>query len=299
MDAVEIDRELDELQGKIEQLRALYEQYFMGFERMEPLAQRKDVERRVKILRREQLRNTAQRFKLNTLVQRINTMQQHWVRVVREIENGTYRRDVIRAAARFGEGALAILGQKKPRDVAAAIAKAEARRSLEDTVELAADDLIDDDAPTPPMLETPRPQAPPLTRGETRPVLSGGLGQGDLPVVGAIGSRPWPVAPPVPSRGAVPPPVQRAAAFGELDLDLSEEPFPRGALADQRIRQIYAQYVETKRSTQESIAGVTFERVAASLRAQADRLKSVHPNKSVDYEVVVKDGKTHLRPVLR
>ena len=115
MDAAEIDRELGELEGKIEHLRALYEQYFMGFDRMEPLVHRRDVERRVGALRREQLRNTAQRFKFNTIVQRFNTMQQHWARVVREMENGTYRRDVIRAAARFGDGALTALGKKKTR----------------------------------------------------------------------------------------------------------------------------------------------------------------------------------------
>ena len=68
---------------------------------------------------------------------------------------------------------------------------------------------------------------------------------------------------------------------------------------DQRIRQIYAKYVEAKRSTQESTAGVTFEKLATSLRAQAEKLKSAHPSKSIDYEVVVKDGKTHLKPVLR
>jgi hypothetical protein len=395
MDASEIDRELDELQSKTELLRALYEQYFMGFERTEPLAQRKDVERRVKNLRRAELRNTAQRFKLNTLVQRFNTMQQHWTRVVREIENGTYRRDVIRAAARFGEGALTVLGQKKTRGVAAAIAKAQAGRSVEGTFELAAADLIEDedDAPTPPKLGAPPPNprsglptmgAPPPNPRSGLPPTSG-LGQGDLPVVGpppqqreaAFGeidldfdappARPAPAAKPLlplapPPRAAPPvqvkppavnvPPKPPAApalsgGFGVLDLHLQEdEPFgalpPRPAvpsspispgsgirpgsvpspgsmlhppalrpppvasppavareLPDQRLRQIYAQYVATKRSTQESTAGVTFEKLAASLRAQADKLKSAHPNKSVDYEVVVKDGKTHLKPVLK
>ena len=74
---------------------------------------------------------------------------------------------------------------------------------------------------------------------------------------------------------------------------------PSGELADQRIRQIYAKYVETKRSTQESTAGITYDKLAQSLRAQAERLRSAHPSKTVDYEVVVKDGKTHLKPVLR
>ena len=72
-----------------------------------------------------------------------------------------------------------------------------------------------------------------------------------------------------------------------------------GGLPDQRIRQIYAKYVETRRTTQESTAGITFEKLAASLRAQADKLRSAHPSRSVDYEVVVKDGKTHHKPVLR
>ncbi len=70
-------------------------------------------------------------------------------------------------------------------------------------------------------------------------------------------------------------------------------------LNEQRIRQIYSKYVETKRSTNESTAGVTYDKLAESLRAQARKLKSVHPAKTVDYEVVVKDGKTQLKPVLR
>jgi hypothetical protein len=407
MDASEIDQELEALGSKAEQLRALYEQYFMGIERIEPLVMRKDVERRVRVLRREQLRNTAQRFKFNTLVQRFNTMSTHWARVVREIENGTYRRDVLRAAARFGEGALTALGKKKTKELIAAVASAQQKRPADDAFELEAEDLIEEDdetdAPTPPRLAVtmgaPLGAAPSSALSTPTPA---GLGQGDLPVVGTfqpvtLGETPKPTLP-----QAAPPPKQVAglrwggsaplanaatpvrpaaevtrrvadlaaqlgasrsapgraggAGFGELDLDFDEPPAgrstvdappprsvpapvaskppgtpaasppanrsvtaarppalsnapagrdgghpqPPGAeLPDQRIRQIYAKYVETKRSTQESTAGVTFEKLASSLRAQADKLKSAHPNKSIDYEVVVKDGKTHLKPVLR
>jgi hypothetical protein len=65
------------------------------------------------------------------------------------------------------------------------------------------------------------------------------------------------------------------------------------------MRQIYSKYVETKRAANESTAGVTYERLAESLRAQADKLRASHPTKSVDYEVVTKDGKTMLKPILR
>src|SRR5262249_45699394 len=71
-------------------------------------------DRRVWVLRREQIRNTGMRFKFQMLVQRLNTFQQYWQRVAREIENGTYRRDVIRAAQRFGEkDALTLFGKKR------------------------------------------------------------------------------------------------------------------------------------------------------------------------------------------
>jgi len=113
MDFKEVDQALEELESRIERLKALYEQYFMGIEKLEPLVPRKDVDRRIQILRREQVRNTAQRFKFNTLVQRYNSFQQYWARVAREIENGTYHRDVARAAARFGaKDALMIFGKK-------------------------------------------------------------------------------------------------------------------------------------------------------------------------------------------
>src|SRR5829696_6048895 len=102
MDSAEIERELEELESRVDRLRALYEQYFMGLEKLEPQIPRKDVERRIWVLRREQIRNTGLRFKFQMLIQRYNTFQQYWGRVTREIENGTYRRDVLRAANRFG-----------------------------------------------------------------------------------------------------------------------------------------------------------------------------------------------------
>ena len=63
MEAVEIAALIEELEDRVERLRALYEQYFMGIERIEPLIPRKDVDRRLWLLRREQIRNTGMRFR--------------------------------------------------------------------------------------------------------------------------------------------------------------------------------------------------------------------------------------------
>ncbi|MEZ4300855.1 MAG: hypothetical protein R3B70_38330 [Polyangiaceae bacterium] len=114
MDSSQIEHELEDLEGRLERLRSLYEQYFLGMEKVEPMVLRKDVDRRLWVLRREQIRNTGLRFKFQMLIQRYNTYQQYWTRVVREIENGTYRRDVIKVAQRFGEkAAITIAGKRR------------------------------------------------------------------------------------------------------------------------------------------------------------------------------------------
>jgi hypothetical protein len=110
----ELDLAIEELESRLERLRALYEQYFLGFEKVEPAVARKDVDRRIYVLRREKIRNTGKRFKLQTLIQRYNTFQQYWQRVCREIENGTYRRLLQRAERKFGpDDLLTIAAQRR------------------------------------------------------------------------------------------------------------------------------------------------------------------------------------------
>src|SRR4051812_23222366 len=100
----------------------------MGIERIEPLILRKDVDRRLWMLRREQIRNTGLRFKLQTTVQRYNSYQQYWARICREIENGTYQRDVKRAADKFGDAAASTaLGRRRQKMFERGLARKEER----------------------------------------------------------------------------------------------------------------------------------------------------------------------------
>lgn len=146
MEFKEVDQFLEDLEGRIERLKALYEQYFMGIEKLEPLVPRKDVDRRIQIMRREQVRNTAQRFKFQTLVQRYNSFQQYWARVAREIENGTYHRDVARAAARFGaKDALTIFGKKQAEKYQRLVANQEARKARRTTTHAIDEEMLADD----------------------------------------------------------------------------------------------------------------------------------------------------------
>ncbi|MCC7541644.1 MAG: hypothetical protein IT379_35830 [Deltaproteobacteria bacterium] len=86
-------------------MRASYDQYFMGLERLVPSDARRDVDRRIRVLRTENIRNTATRFRFQQLVQRFVTYTGYWDRVTRQIEEGTFKRDVDRARRRSGAAA--------------------------------------------------------------------------------------------------------------------------------------------------------------------------------------------------
>ncbi|MEO7096964.1 MAG: hypothetical protein ABI175_27140, partial [Polyangiales bacterium] len=116
MDADEVAALVDELDLRVERLRVLYDQYFMGIEKIPPEVLKKDVERRMWVLRREKIRNTGTRFRFQQVTQRLNTFQSYWMRICREIENGTYKRDVMRAKKRFGNAPAAQSGVVKKED---------------------------------------------------------------------------------------------------------------------------------------------------------------------------------------
>ena len=69
---------------------------------------------------------------------------------------------------------------------------------------------------------------------------------------------------------------------------------------EERTRQLYSQYVETRRKQNEPTNAITYESLASTLKESTQRLKEKHgAHKAVDFEVVVKDGKTILRPIVK
>lgn len=105
---------LAELAIKIERLKTLYEQYFMGIEKMEPQVARKEVTRAMLILQQQYIRNTALRFKFNTMLQKWNIYLTYWNRILREIENGTYTRHLAKARRKAEQQ-----GRELPQEIAA------------------------------------------------------------------------------------------------------------------------------------------------------------------------------------
>ncbi len=96
----EYDAWLSEVSGRLDRLKAKYEQYFQGIERTPPGDERDKLARVVRDLRRAQPNNTALKFRYQTLKQRWVTLGTYWDRITRQIEEGTYYRDVQRARRR-------------------------------------------------------------------------------------------------------------------------------------------------------------------------------------------------------
>jgi hypothetical protein len=87
---------IDDVERTIERVRGLYEAHFLGIERRPPEVQRLELQRKLAEVRRVPVSNTALKFRLDTLVQRVTVLATYWTRTMREIELGTYRRDVFK-----------------------------------------------------------------------------------------------------------------------------------------------------------------------------------------------------------
>jgi hypothetical protein len=82
----------------------------------------------------------------------------------------------------------------------------------------------------------------------------------------------------------------------------SQPPKPAGAgggagLSDEKLKAVYDAYVTAKRRNQEDTSKMNFESVAANLRKQVPELLKQHGAKSVEFKVVIKDGKATLKAV--
>ena len=168
-DKVDIEEVLDHIDKTLDRTKVLYEQYFLGMQKQPPAQLHTDVERRLRELQQLNIRNTGLRYRFATLQQKFGSYNSYWRRTVRQIENGTY----IRNLAKISRNA-ALTGEDVPEEILAAMPKrmrdqvkrdreqalAMKRRRAEDAVDLDVGDLDDDSAVInnlPPKITRPPP----------------------------------------------------------------------------------------------------------------------------------------------
>lgn len=93
MEAIEAIRLLE---NKLSELKAAYDKYFSGIEKIEPTGLRNEVQRIVRRMSTLPITNTAVKFKRDNLIAQYNSYSQYWNKTLRQIEDGTYSRDLFK-----------------------------------------------------------------------------------------------------------------------------------------------------------------------------------------------------------
>jgi hypothetical protein len=98
-----IEARLGEMEKKMDRLRSLYESFFMGMERIPPDTLRREVNRMMLEMQQVVIGSASLRFRFQALSQKWVLQTTYWNRTLREIEAGTYRRDVARTQRHLAE----------------------------------------------------------------------------------------------------------------------------------------------------------------------------------------------------
>ena len=88
------------LEHKLNQLRLDYERYFLGTRPREPHMLRAEIQKAMVIYANTAIKNTAQRFKFNSINSRYQAFKRQWDNILRQMEAGTYKRDIFKANMR-------------------------------------------------------------------------------------------------------------------------------------------------------------------------------------------------------
>ncbi len=95
-----IDIELDRFESNLASLKILYEQYFVDVLPLPPDKEHKEIKKMARLLLKAPFKNSANRFRLRSLIQRFQTFETYWERVKKQREEGTYSKDKFKAELR-------------------------------------------------------------------------------------------------------------------------------------------------------------------------------------------------------
>jgi hypothetical protein len=268
------------LEAEVEELKAKYEMYFLGVELREPAKWREEVKKKVLRLKETFTRNTGLRFRLQTLHARFLSYERLWLRSAREREEGTYRRDLFKAK---------LHGRGKPVPAkGAAAAKRPAAHEPHDGEDVDLSDFHDDAPPAVPAPASAASKgAPPAASAAAAAPRASPVAPGKPATAAPAAAPRAPAAPPKPAAPAVPAPGARPAAA----------PAPAGRLAEAQMRELYDAYVSAKRRCNEDTSNLTYDAVAKSVSKQIPEIMKQHKARSVEFKVVIKDGKAKLTAV--
>ncbi len=317
METPEFEAALKDAEVGLDRLKSLYDQWFQGIERLEPAIQRKNLDRLINTLRRGAPRNTALRFRFQSMIQRYTTLQMYWKRVSRQIEEGTYRRDV-RRAQRRKQATRSVRPAAFSEDVGTTATFAKAPKSEDrtaaNTKAASPNESASQNVDSKPAFSSPsgtasfkRPEgaAPPKIRTAKMPAIPSDAKKPPPPPPSTRKIAAPKPPPPPPSKPMASKPMASKPIAPKLP---PPPPTPRSpsrsngsssGMSDAQMRGLYDRYVAAKRRNNERVEDVKYESLARSVNKMMPRLKEKHRGKNIEFEVVTKDGRVGLKPVAK
>jgi hypothetical protein len=257
-----------EFEQKLERLRVLYEQYFMGIQKRPPTIPMHEVVRVQFQLDKLRINNHGLRYRYRSLVQRLNTYRTYWNRTLRAIENGTYHRDLARLRRKLRREGLDVHMPTSGRlrsvhEVERAMTTAMKKR---------------DEAKNPP----PAAKEAPKKRRAVPTDIRGASGE-ELKKVAARhvpGQADRPAAP-----------VARVAGRPAGGSAMKSPP----GMSQAQMQSIFRRYLKAKRMVGEDPGKVRYDKLVRTISGQLPQLREMNRGRSVDFDVVIREGKVVLK----
>jgi hypothetical protein len=263
--------------------------------------ERQVVARIVRRIQSAQTKNTAIRFRCNSLNQRFLSFQSYWNRTVREIYAGTYHRDLARVERDMKKRGIDMTGYSKLRskgELEAALLRSLAEAAQQEAASAALAAAADsatgtNGAPVRAVREFTAAEKAALLTGELRIVST----TAPPPIPKAASQAMAKNAPP-PTPKAVPPPVPAAARRPTAPADAGARAAAAASAAtDDRMKRLYQAYVSAKKRTGEPTDGLTYDRLVRTLQKQVPSIQAKTGCKRVDFKIEIKQGKAILKAV--
>jgi hypothetical protein len=103
-----LEARLADMERRLDRLRSLYESFFSGIERMPPNTPRRELNRLMVETQQIPISNASMRFRFQSLLGKWVQHTNYWNRTMREIEAGTYRRDLAKVQKRLAASGAAL-----------------------------------------------------------------------------------------------------------------------------------------------------------------------------------------------
>jgi hypothetical protein len=252
--------DIERFDQAIESLKKKYELFFSGMERKEPTADRAAVERMARQLHTAFITNSAMIYRLRSVATKLTTYQTYWDRVLRQMEEGTFQREIDKRKIVQRDMAIAREAQRKGE---AYVSMGEyLDGTLDGEIGKAAEEALASHA---------RDRAAAKQR-------DGRAEKAPAEKAGPPGGKP--AAPP--SSPAVPRPSAP----------------PTGGIPQERVRELYEAYMTARRTLGERNVNVSFEGFARQIDKQIPGLREKYKTGVIDFKVSIKGGKASLRAVV-